>query len=87
MEKGILFANFLQKNADSSKAEGVLSLQVYFLKLNVCLNLPTKFQVSDITITSLERGTPPFPHLKMTPENAQPHITKSLNHYLYQVTH
>ena len=87
MEKGILFANFLQKNADPSKAEGVLSLQVYFLKLDVSLNLPTEFHVSDITITSLERGTPPFPHLKKTPENAHPYITKSLNHYLYQVTH
>lgn len=78
---------FWKKNADSTKVEGVLSLQVYFLKLNVCLNLPTKFQVSDITITSLERDTPPFPHLKKTPEKAHPYITKSLNQCLYQVTH
>ena len=45
--------------------------KVYFLKLNMCLYLPTKFEVSSIILTSFKQGRPsPIP--KWTSEKPTP---------------
>ena len=58
-------ADVLQKeNAGISKIEKALLLKVYFLKLNMCVYLCTKFQVSSKILTSFP---PPPLLLKMNP--------------------
>ena len=47
---------FAKKNADISKIKRVLVLKVYFLKLQMCVYLHTKFQVSSIIPTSFRPG-------------------------------
>ena len=48
---------FLQrKMLISTKSRGPQSLTVWFLKLNMCVYLPPKFQVSSIILTSFIQG-------------------------------
>ena len=45
-----------KKNADISKTKGALVLKLYFLKLDMCVYLRTKFQVSSVILTSFRQG-------------------------------
>ena len=69
---------FFSRNADfllkkilaSAKLRGPWYWKVYFLKLHMCVNLLTKFQVSSIILTSFRwrsNFTPPPLHLKTSP--------------------
>ena len=49
-------ADFLQKMLTSAKSRGPLDQKVYFLKLQMCVYLHTKFQVSSIIPTSFRPG-------------------------------
>ena len=44
--------NFLQKIADISKLKKVVALKGQFSEIDICVYLPTKFQISSIILTS-----------------------------------
>ena len=47
----------MSKNADISKIKRALVLKVCFLKLRMCMYIRTKFQVSNIILTSFRWGS------------------------------
>ena len=65
--------------------------KVYFLKLHMCLNLRTKFQVSNTIITSFRQGVFPLPPIQKETQKIPPRIgliiNKSSIQYLHQVKH
>ena len=60
----------------SAKLRGPWYQKTYFLKLHMCVNLHTKFQVSNIILTSFRQGGF-YPHIsKQAPKKAPLMILK-----------
>ena len=56
----------------SAKLRELWIYKVYFVKLNMCLHLRTKSQLSSVILTRFRQGVvlPPFPSSKQTPKKA-----------------